>query len=246
VVTAIQVWNPDDWEALALSLLQSRHGALNVHKIPAAHKGDLGIDYYCTSEAVAYQCYAVVEPIDIATRAERQKKKITADTKKLIKNNAEVKKLFLGKPVKHWRLLVPLHDSKDVNLHCASKTTEIQNLTSAGPYGTDITFGSGLTVIWADNTKGKSTCMQGMLYVLGMERMLSPRREVPLPHAMTSFVETDTKEKLTILESNVSLEIENGEGQIITVHRPVKSKLDNTHIADRLSVTQQLPFRCGS
>ena len=46
--------------------------------------------------------------------------------------------------------------------------------TSGGLYGADIPFGPGLTVIWADNTKGKSTCMQGMLYALGLERMLSP------------------------------------------------------------------------
>jgi hypothetical protein len=75
--------------------------------------------------------------------------------------------------------------------------------TSGGLYGADIPFGTGLTVIWADNTKGKSTCMQGMLYALGMERMLSPRREIPLPHAMTSFVETDSKVHHEILESNV-------------------------------------------
>lgn len=103
--------------------------------------------------------------------------------------------------------------------------------TSGGLYGADISFGAGLTVIWADNTKGKSTCMQGMLYALGMERMLSPRREIPLPHAMTSFVETDLKERHTVLESNVSLEIENGAGQIITVHRGVKSQLDNRLIS---------------
>lgn len=129
VVSAIQVWNPDDWEAFALSLLQSRHGALNVHKIPAAHKGDFGIDYYCTLEAVAYQCYAVVEPIDISTRADRQKKKITADTGKFVKNETDIEKLFLGKQVKHWRLLVPLHDSKEVNLHCANKTLQIRKLS---------------------------------------------------------------------------------------------------------------------
>lgn len=103
--------------------------------------------------------------------------------------------------------------------------------TSAGPYGADIPFGPGLTVIWADNTKGKSTCMQGMLYVLGMERMLSPRREIPLPHAMTSYLETDTKERHAILESRVSLEIENGAGQIVTVHRTVKSLVDNRLIS---------------
>lgn len=98
--------------------------------------------------------------------------------------------------------------------------------TSEGAYGCDLPFGSGLTVVWADNTKGKSTCLQGMLYALGLERMLSPRREVPLPHAMTSYLETDEKRRLNIIESWVSLEIANTSGDIITVHRPVKSKLD--------------------
>jgi hypothetical protein len=128
VVSAVQVWNPDDWETFALCLLQSRHGALNVHKIPATHKGDFGIDYYCTGEAVAYQCYAVREPIDIATRADRQKKKITTDTGKLVSNANEVSKLFLGIPIKHWILLAPVHDSKEVNLHCSSKTLQMRGL----------------------------------------------------------------------------------------------------------------------
>ena len=83
-------------------------------------------------------------------------------------------------------------------------------------------------MIWADNTKGKSTCMQGMLYALGLERMLSPRREVPLPHAMTSFLRNDDKSQLAVLESSVSLEIENGAKRIITVHRSIKrTQVDN-------------------
>ena len=118
--------NPDDWELFALSLLQGRHGALHVQKIPAAHKGDYGIDYYCTKECVAYQCYAVEEPIDIATRAARQKKKITTDLAKMVLNYSEITKLFLGVPIKHWVLIAPLHDSKDVNLHCAKKTKDLR------------------------------------------------------------------------------------------------------------------------
>jgi hypothetical protein len=127
VVSAVQVWNPDDWEAFALGLLQNRHGALNVHKIPAAHKGDFGIDYYCTKPAVAYQCYAVQEPVDIAVRADRQKRKITTDIGKLIVNASEVSKLFLGNSVQHWIILAPVHDSKEVNLHCSNKTIEVRN-----------------------------------------------------------------------------------------------------------------------
>ncbi|MCK3796843.1 hypothetical protein J3S91_17375, partial [Sinorhizobium meliloti] len=124
--SAVQVWNPDDWELFALTLLQGRHGPLHVQKIPAAHKGDYGIDYYCTKDVVAYQCYAVEEPIDISARAERQKKKITTDLGKLIKNHVEVSKLFHGVPIRHWVLIAPLHDSKELNLHCAKKTKDLR------------------------------------------------------------------------------------------------------------------------
>lgn len=98
--------------------------------------------------------------------------------------------------------------------------------TKDGPYGADLAFGDGLNVLWADNTKGKSTCMQGMLYALGLEKMLSPRREVPLPHAMTSYLNTDDGRRLDVLESRISLEVENGSGNIITVHRSVKASTD--------------------
>lgn len=131
MVSVIHQWNPDDWEGFAQSLLQGRHGILNLHKVPATHAGDLGIDYYCACDLVIYQCYAVEEPVDVATRAERQKIKITTDLKKLVDGAAEVAKLLLGKPLKKWVLLVPLHNSKDVNLHCAKKTTDLRETNLA-------------------------------------------------------------------------------------------------------------------
>lgn len=124
----VQQWNPDDWESYALSLLHSRHGALSVQRVPATHQGDLGIDFYCIADCVIYQCYAVEEPVDVATRAQRQKDKITTDLKKVIDGAADVAKLFLGEPVKRWVLLAPLHNSKEVNLHCAKKTKEAREL----------------------------------------------------------------------------------------------------------------------
>src|SRR3546814_20339781 len=117
--------------SFAQSLLQSRHGVLNLHKVPATHIGDFGIDYYCLADLVIYQCYAVEEPIDIAIRADRQKSKITTDLKKLIAGASEVSKLLLSKPLKKWILLVPVHDRKDVNMHCATKKANLRNRTSA-------------------------------------------------------------------------------------------------------------------
>lgn len=102
----------------------------------------------------------------------------------------------------------------------------LRAVTSDGLYGVDIPFSPGLTVLWADNTMGKSTCMQGMLYALGLERMLSPRREIPLPHAMTSYLNTDDAKHVEVFESSVSLEIANGHGQVITVNRAVKAITD--------------------
>lgn len=124
----MQQWNPDDWESFALSLLHARHGNLSVQKVPATHQGDFGIDFYCTSDSVIYQCFAVEEPVDISVRAKRQKIKITTDLKKVVDGSVEISKLFLGAPIKKWILLVPAHDSKDVNLHCAKKTKDMRAL----------------------------------------------------------------------------------------------------------------------
>jgi hypothetical protein len=103
----------------------------------------------------------------------------------------------------------------------------LRSETSSGTFGADIPFALGLNVLWADNTKGKSTCLQGLLYALGLERMLSPRREIPLTYVMTSHLDNpDTGAPRTVLESSVSVELENAFGDIITVRRGVKSAQD--------------------
>src|SRR5580700_5683766 len=96
--------------------------------------------------------------------------------------------------------------------------------TASGTFGADIPFALGLNVLWADNTMGKSTSLQGLLYAFGLERMLSPRREIPLTYVMTSHLEEDGQSGVEhkILESSVSVEIENSASDVITVRRGVK------------------------
>lgn len=128
MTTTIETWDGDDWENHVGRLLQDRHGATNVQKVPAKHFGDGGLDYYCTSETVVYQCYAVQEPVDIATRALKQKTKITTDIGKLCKADGLAAKLFKSKPVSRWILAVPKHDSQEVNSHAAIKAEEVRSM----------------------------------------------------------------------------------------------------------------------
>ena len=76
----------------------------------------------------------------------------------------------------------------------------------------------GLTVFRANNSAGKSTLVQSIIFALGMEGMLSASHKVPLPHAMTSEIEADGQ-KYRVKRSWVELEIENSKGEVACVRR---------------------------
>ncbi|MGW8883053.1 AAA family ATPase [Streptomyces sp. NPDC055749] len=116
------------------------------------------------------------------------------------------------------------------------------NVRTSGPTcGTDLEFGPGLNILRADNSSGKSTCLQSIIYALGLEGMMSPSRDIPLPHAMTDRVEVDGQE-FRVEKSSVSIEIENGQGEILTIGRPVKDdRFDKTLIRTRNGPTLSQP-----
>lgn len=123
-----EFWEPTEWEQFVFGLLQDRHGALNVMKVPARHKGDFGLDYYCLAHRVVYQCYAVQEPCEVADRSDKQKVKITTDLKKFCTKKRDLQALLGDVKVNRWILAVPIHDSGQVNIHLTYKTTEVRNL----------------------------------------------------------------------------------------------------------------------
>lgn len=123
-----EFWDPTEWELAIHGLLQDRDGVFDILKVPARHKGDLGLDYYCLAKQVVYQCYAVQEPCEVKVRAEKQQAKITTDLKKFVKNATKLKKLFGDVKVRNWVLVVPIHDSVEVNGHLTKKTDDIKKL----------------------------------------------------------------------------------------------------------------------
>jgi hypothetical protein len=94
------------------------------------------------------------------------------------------------------------------------RTLELRVVTGDGVFGRVLRFGEGLTILHADNSAGKSTCLQSIIYALGLEGMFGPSHDVPLPHAMTDWIETAQGGRLPVLESQVVLEIENGQGDV--------------------------------
>lgn len=107
--------------------------------------------------------------------------------------------------------------------------------TAEGLYGTRITFSDGLVLLRADNNMGKSTCLQAIVYALGLERMLGPSSSIPLPHSMTRYVEDGNRE-IRVLESEVLLEVENHRGERLAIQRSSLGQRD-----ERLVTTWEGP-----
>lgn len=97
--------------------------------------------------------------------------------------------------------------------------------TERGPYARDLVFGDGLTVLRGRNSRGKSTCLMSFLYALGLEGMLTAKRQVPLPHAVTEYLEDDDGE-VAVLASDVTVVIENAREERLTVRRQIKGGAD--------------------
>jgi hypothetical protein len=115
-----------------------------------------------------------------------------------------------------------------VRLHL--REFRIRVTTEVGDFGTDISFPDGLVVMRAENSAGKSTLVQSIIYVLGLEGMLSASREVPLPHAMTHNIE-EGNDKYSVQASRIWLEIENHHGQRVVVSRAAKADTNRNLIS---------------
>ncbi|PZV23332.1 MAG: hypothetical protein DCF12_19200, partial [Snowella sp.] len=106
---------------------------------------------------------------------------------------------------------------------------KLEVTTSNGKYGVEIPFELGLFILQADNTSGKSTCLLSILYALGLDGMLGPSHNPPLPPVVTERLEYNN-EVYNVIESEVFLEISNG-SDVVTVKRQIKGNQDR-HLVD--------------
>ncbi|EKF9607292.1 hypothetical protein O1C57_003394, partial [Vibrio cholerae] len=84
-------------------------------------------------------------------------------------------------------------------------------------------FLPGLNIIRGDNSSGKSTLVNSLIYSIGMEELIGSKGPSSLPYALRTHFELDDKEYINV-ESYTLVELENSKGEVKTFKRYISSK----------------------
>lgn len=98
--------------------------------------------------------------------------------------------------------------------------------TNNGPYGATALFDGGLNIIRAENTSGKSTIINGILYALGLEVLVGKKGKEALKPVLWG-AGTYNGKAFNVLESFVEIEISNASGNVVTIRRYVAGNKDS-------------------
>ncbi len=111
---------------------------------------------------------------------------------------------------------------------------EVSAETNGGLFSASLGLKKGLNIIRADNTSGKSTCVNAIAYGLGLEHILGPSRKHPFPKSLYSEILNNKEEKKTyhVHRSYVLLEIENHTNRKAILTRDVLGKNNKVSIKE--------------
>lgn len=104
--------------------------------------------------------------------------------------------------------------------------------TSGGEYGFECEFKSGLNIVRGNNSSGKSTLVNSLIYSLGMEEILGGKGEKTLPYALKEYVESEKKDKIKIVSSYVYLQVSNKNSDVVTLKRAINSTNKDTKLIE--------------
>ncbi|GIU51959.1 hypothetical protein TUM4438_43350 [Shewanella sairae] len=122
----------------------------------------------------------------------------------------------------------------------------IRTSTNDGVYGVDIPFDDGLNIIHAENTHGKSTCIQSLIFALGLEGCLGPSRKVPLKTALTTQLRKANGSMATIFESKIFLQLSNGSERITVLRSSMVEKAKLVSVYRSSTIKEVLEEKCTS
>ena len=89
------------------------------------------------------------------------------------------------------------------------RALKIEVNTTSGLFGTEYKFTNGLNIIRGDNSTGKSSLFQSVIYALGFEELLGGKNEKTMQSVLKDQVEFPRNTFHSITQSFIYLEIEN-------------------------------------
>ena len=104
--------------------------------------------------------------------------------------------------------------------------------TTGDEYGFECEFKSGLNIVRGNNSSGKSTLVNSLIYSLGMEEILGGKGEKTLPYALKEYVESEKKDKIKIVSSYVYLQLSNKNSDVVTLKRAINSTDKDTKLIE--------------
>lgn len=109
---------------------------------------------------------------------------------------------------------------------------KIEVNTNNGVFGAFHKFDLGLNIIRGNNTSGKSSLFQAIVYALGFEELIGGKFEKTMQSVLKDQVEYPKDNFQNVLQSYVLLEIENSRNEIVSVRRFVQSPNRKSQLID--------------
>ena len=100
---------------------------------------------------------------------------------------------------------------------------KVKILSEGEWFGFEHKFEPGLNIIRGDNSSGKSTLVNSLIYSIGMEEIIGNKGPSCLPYALRTHFELEGR-IFNNVESMTLIELENSKGEIKTFKRYISSK----------------------
>lgn len=115
------------------------------------------------------------------------------------------------------------------------RAVKIEINTNSGLYGAEYEFSGGFNIIRGNNTSGKSSLFQSIIYCLGFEELIGGKNEKTMQSVLKDIVEYPKGSFHQVLQSFIYLEFENSHKEIVTAKRGIKNETRASQLIDVFS-----------